>query len=308
MNYTLQILEQPEELAAVETLQRVVWPGSETEVVPVHMLRASIHHGGLAIGAFALNQPNPTPENAASERGELAGFVFGFPGTYPTPDGPRLMHCSHMLGVHPQHRQRGLGYLLKRAQWQMVRRQGIDRITWTYDPLLSVNARLNITRLGAVCNTYLEDFYGSLQDTLNAGLPTDRFQLDWWVNSRRVNHRLSKRSRPQLSLEQYMAAEPVLLNETTILPDGSRLPTGIQQPIPAGGEALLLVEIPADFQRMRSATPELAQEWRVHIRRIFQAAFQAGYLVTDFVFERAAEDPNAPRRCFYILSYGDSTL
>ena len=308
MNYTLHILETPADFIAVEALQRLVWPGSETEVVPGHMLRASVHHGGLAIGAYVLNQPAPEPENAPDQRGELAGFVFGFPGSYATPAGLRLMHCSHMLGIHPEHRQRGLGYLLKRAQWQMVRRQGIDRISWTYDPLLSVNARLNIARLGAVCSTYLVDFYGPMQDALNAGLPSDRFQVDWWVNSRRVNNRLSKRARPRLTLAQYLSAEPVLLNDTYTDGDGLCCPAGLHSPIPSGGEALLLAEIPPDFQRIKALVPDIALEWRSQMRSLFMEAFQAGYLVTDFVSESPPQGDPAPRRSFYVLSNGELTL
>ena len=112
---------------------------------------------------------------------ELIGFVFGFPGIEPTPDGPRPKHCSHILGVLPDHRDGGVGFALKRAQWQMVRHQGLDHVTWTYDPLLSRNAHLNIARLGAVCSTYRRSEYGDMRDGLNAGLPSDRFQVDWWV-------------------------------------------------------------------------------------------------------------------------------
>ena len=83
----------------------------------------------------------------------------------------RLKHCSHQLGVHPAYRNLGLGFLLKRFQWEFVRDQGIELITWTYDPLLSTNAYLNIARLGAVCNTYRRNEYGDLNDDLNAGLP-----------------------------------------------------------------------------------------------------------------------------------------
>jgi predicted GNAT superfamily acetyltransferase len=142
----IKILETPEEMTGVEDLQRIVWPGSETDIVPVNMLIAAIHNGGLVIGAFIEKQ--------------LIGFVFGFPGLESTPDGPRPKHCSHMLGIHPQHRDSGVGFLLKRAQWQMVRHQGLDHVTWTFDPLLSRNAYLNISKLGAVCNTYRRAEYG----------------------------------------------------------------------------------------------------------------------------------------------------
>ena len=154
--WNLRILESPAEMGEVEELQRLVWPGNETEIVPAHLLLAAVRGGGLVIGAF---------DKAALPR--LIGFVFGFPGFYLTPDGPRLKHCSHMLGVRPDCRDHGLGYALKRAQWQMVRHQGLDRVTWTYDPLLSRNAHLNIAKLGVVCNTYHREYYGEMRDGLN---------------------------------------------------------------------------------------------------------------------------------------------
>src|SRR5574339_799616 len=178
----IKILETPEEMTRVEELQRLVWHVSETDVLPAHMLITAAHNGGVILGAF--------------ERDQLIGFVFGFPGLEFTPDGPRPKHCSHMMGIHPKYRDSGVGFALKRAQWKMVRHQGLDHITWTYDPLLSRNARLNITKLGAVCSTYRRSEYGEMRDGLNAGLPSDRFQVDWWVNTRRAERRLSKRARP----------------------------------------------------------------------------------------------------------------
>ena len=75
-------------MAAAEALQREVWPGSETDIVPAHLLITAVHNGGLVLGAY--------------EGEKLVGFVFGFPGIEPTPDGPRLKHCSHMAGVLPR--------------------------------------------------------------------------------------------------------------------------------------------------------------------------------------------------------------
>ncbi|MBK7451366.1 MAG: GNAT family N-acetyltransferase [Anaerolineales bacterium] len=150
----IRLLETPEEMDLVEELQRQVWPGSETDVVPKHVLITVVHNGGLVLGAF--------------EEEKLIGFVFGFPGLEKTPDGPRPKHCSHQMGIHPEHRDSGIGFELKRAQWQMVRHQSLDHITWTFDPLLSRNAHLNIAKLGAVCSTYRQSEYGDLRDGLNA--------------------------------------------------------------------------------------------------------------------------------------------
>jgi predicted GNAT superfamily acetyltransferase len=197
----------------------------------------------------------------------------------------------------------GLGFALKRAQWQMVRHQGIDRITWTYDPLLSRNAWLNITRLGAVCNNYLRNFYGKMDDNLNRGLPSDRFEVDWWVNSTRVNRRLSRRRRNYLNLNHFLAGGAPILNPAYIDVSGFPFPAlrvdlnlGIEKPI-------VLVEIPADFQAIKTHDLKIALEWRIHTRSLFEKLFNIGYLVTDFV----RTDDQFPRS-YYVLCHGESTL
>jgi predicted GNAT superfamily acetyltransferase len=49
--------------------------------------------------------------------------------------------------------------------------------------------------------------------------------------------------------------------------------------------ARLLLQIPAHFQALKAADVELALAWRLHTRDLFEAAFGAGYVVTDLLFE-----------------------
>ena len=279
----IRVIESPEDMTAVEALQRVVWPGSETDVVPAHMLITAVHNGGLLVGAFADEQ--------------LVGFVFGFPGIEFTPDGPRPKHCSHMMGIHPGQRDSGIGFALKRAQWQMVRHQGLDHITWTYDPLLSRNGYLNIAKLGAVCNTYRRSEYGDMRDGLNAGLPSDRFLVDWWINTRRVDRRLSKRARRPLKLDDFSKAELHPLYSLQLRAD--QLPRPPEHFSPLNGN-LTLAEIPSDFGSLKNVDFSLARDWRFFSREVFETAFAAGYIVTDFIYDQS--------RSFYVLAHGESTL
>jgi predicted GNAT superfamily acetyltransferase len=226
----------------------------------------------------------------------MVGVAFGFPGFYTTPDGPRLKHHSHILGVQPDWRGKGIGYALKRAQWQMARKQGLDLITWTFDPLLSRNAHLNISRLGAVCNTYRRSAYGEMRDGLNAGLPSDRFQVDWWLNTKRVERRLILHSRPTLTLDHYRSAEATLLERRTnkvVAPSPPETLFSLKS-------TLLLVEIPHDFPILKAADLLLARDWRFYTREVFEVAFKSGYLVTDFVQDKG--------RSFYVLTRESSTL
>jgi len=286
-NLNIRILDTPEDIYLVEHLQREVWPGSETDVVPMPLMITAIHNGGLLLGAY--------------DEGQLIGFVFGFPGIEETPDGPRLKHCSHMMGIHPDHRDSGAGFALKRAQWQMVRHQSLDHITWTYDPLLSRNAYLNIAKLGAVCTTYRHSEYGEMRDGLNAGLPSDRFQVDWWINTRRVESRLSQRSRPTLKLDHVIRSGMRPFYTLQSSTDSLLRPP---EHVPPFDDRLLLTEIPGDFMDLKSKDFALARDWRFFTRELFETAFKANYIITDFIFDNNEGTP----RGLYILTHGESTL
>lgn len=309
--WTLKILEAPEEMAAVEHLQKLVWQSDDLDVIPLHVLVTWAENGGLVIGAYEAEPGNDPgdPFTRVPQTTPLIGFAAGFAGLSFTPDGARPKHCSHELAVHPEWRGRRLGFALKRAQWQMVRRQGLDLITWTYDPLLSQNAFLNIARLGAVCRIYRRNIYGDMRDGLNAGVASDRFQVDWWVNTQRVQHRLSKQARPPVDLDHILAAGAAVINPTQAAGPGDRL-ASFRQPgetrmsgTSGSPEAIVLVEIPADFHAIRTTDSALARAWREHSRGIFEEMFHQGYWVTDFVHQ-----PEPEPRSFYVLSHGESTL
>lgn len=285
LRWHIRRLETPEEMAAVEALSQVVWAGSDLDVVPGHLLLTTAHNGGLVAGAFD------------GER--LVGFVFGFPGVEESADGLRIKHCSHQLAVHPDYRGLGLGFALKHFQWQFVRSQGIERVIWTYDPLLSRNAHLNIARLGAVCNTYLRNLYGEARDSLNAGLPTDRFQVDWWVNAPRVVARMEGQPPRHPRLADLLGAGAVLLNP----PDASGAPrppdplaTAAWHPGEGSEGRTVLVEIPTDFLSLKATDPGLALAWRMAARACLESLFGRGFLVNDFVHE-----PTPRARSVYVL-------
>ena len=282
---TIRVLETPQEMEQAEQLQALVWPGSDIDVVPGHLMLTAAHNGGLLLGAY--------------EDGQMLGMLFGFIGLYDTPAGSRPKHCSHQMGVHPHARDAGIGFALKQAQWQIVRKQGLDLITWTYDPLLSRNAHLNIARLGAVCNTYLRDVYGEMRDGLNAGLSSDRFQVDLWVNTSHVERHMQAARRPSLSLRELEVAGARLLYP--VEPAGNLIRPPGQLKLP--DERLLLAEIPSDFPGLKDADFKLASDWRFFSREVFESCFAAGYPVTDFVYDTSSGRP----RSFYVLTHGGLT-
>ena len=282
-DFEIRPLKTLEDFHAAEEVQRAAWDSDNLDIVPLHLMLTIAKNGGAALGAFAQDQ--------------LIGFVLGFLGTSnrygaEAPATVKLKHCSHQLGVLPAWQSRGVGYALKVAQREAVLNQGVRLITWTYDPLESKNARLNIAKLGAVCNTYIRDYYGELRDDLNRGLPTDRFQVDWWIASRRIETRLT-RHRPPLKLQHYLDVGAPIINAAQWNDDN--LPV-CRDPIEPPPTDRFLVEFPANFQAIRRADHALAVEWRLHLRSICEAAFASGYTVIDCL-----HDPGPRARSFYVM-------
>lgn len=254
------------ERQAVEQLQREVWNLVDVKIVPDHMLVSIQKSGGLVLGAF----------ESLSDKGEerLIGFIFGLVGLT---SGGRIKHCSDMAAVIPAYQNQNIGYRLKLAQREHMLTQGIDLITWTFDPLESRNARLNFHKLGATCRTYLRNLYGNMCDQFNVGLFSDRFQVEWHIAGDHVVNRLSD-SPSTLQAEGVTILNPALLGD-----DGLLRPSPRTRPI-EGDE--LLVQIPAHFQAIKATDFDLARAWREHICTLFEAAFAAGYTVVDLRFEK----------------------
>jgi predicted GNAT superfamily acetyltransferase len=55
----------------------------------------------------------------------------------------------------------------------------MDRIVWTFDPLVRRNAHFNLARLGARATRYEVDFYGPVRDAINGDDDTDRLVVEW---------------------------------------------------------------------------------------------------------------------------------
>lgn len=278
-SFTIRELTTLEEFHQAEEAQRVIWSIHDlTEVVPLHMLLTAQKNGGLVLGAF-------------DDKGRMVGFLFGFPGR--TPDG-RWKHCSHMMGVIPGWRRRGVGEALKWEQRALVLAQRLDLVTWTYDPLEGVNASLNFRKLGVICQTYYRNLYGEMADELNRGLPTDRFQVEWWIDSQRVRSRL-EHGPYQARYADWLRDGAQQANRTERR-EGHRIP--VDRDLACEADSLI-VEVPADFQGLKAWSLAEAIRWREHTRELFETYLARGYLVTEFTSEPG--DGPGDRRNFYLL-------
>jgi len=167
-NIDIREISKLAEMHAVEDLQKEVWGVPDLDVVPLTHLVAAKEAGGVLIGAF--------------DGATLVGFVYGFPSF----ERGQLAHHSHMLAVKPAYRNLDLGRRLKLAQRDHVKAQGIELISWTFDPLQSLNAHFNFNKLGVIADRYLPNFYGEEATSFLHQTGTDRLWVSWFVSRERA--------------------------------------------------------------------------------------------------------------------------
>jgi predicted GNAT superfamily acetyltransferase len=195
--------------------------------------------------------------------------------------------------VLPEYRSHNIGTLLKLAQREFAVKFGIQLVTWTFDPLLARNAYLNLFKLGAIGQKYAVNYFGTGGEYTM--LNEDRLVVNWWVlHSHTLAH--VRAEAPKYTLNQYLEAGTVLLNPATVNIAG--LPEPPEKTAEIAGDTLLL-EIPLDAPALEKRDTGLMRAWRNHIQIMLTGAFDAGYLVTNFVRD---ED-----RTFYVLTRDDGT-
>jgi len=271
-------LKNPEEYRMVTETEVSVWGVMDyTSVVAHHVLIAADRRGGLVLGAFE------------KDTGRMVGFVFGFPAI--SPDG-KLYHYSHMTGVVPEYRYKGLGYILKLMQREYVLKQGLDLIAWTYDPLQSPNARFNIGKLGVIVRKFYINYYGELRDSINIGMPTDRFEAEWWIKSKLVEDKLKGLLKPPTLDTLIKLGGEVVTN----VEFSNNLPVLTNYNLDINSK-LVLIEIPEDLSKLRSDN-NLLLKWRLGLREVFNRYLnELNYVVVEFV----SEFVGGFRRNYYIL-------
>ena len=259
----IQALTTMPEMKEVVRLEEEIWgygrPGSDP-AYPARALFAFSESGGLVAGAFSEEK--------------LVAFAAAWQGVE-RESKRRYLH-SQLVGVLTTHRHLGIGFQLKLYQRDFAMLTGLDLVKWTFDPLLSTNANLNLRKLGAVISVYEPSYYGDLQSQFTGGLASDRVWVSWYVCSRRVQERLTSPASPSPELD------PPLV--TRVAPTSTSDPELVSLTDYELGRSdpRLLVEIPGDFGRIRSQDLGLALDWQTKIRDLFLHYFGQGYIASDF--------------------------
>lgn len=277
--FFIRDVEGEAEFHAIEDIQKEAWRFNDLDTVPAATLIATQHAGGILLGAF--------------ESEQMIGFVHAFPALE---EGRISMH-SHMLAVRTGYRNFQAGFYLKLAQRVCALEKGIDEITWTFDPLQSLNAHLNFTKLGVISNRYIVNFYGEATSSpLHQGFATDRLWVRWLLNSDRVIHRVSRGpsgGAAQTSLDSDSTAE--IARTALVLSEDERpLISEFGSKLDADR---CTIEIPHNINALKELNPELGTEWREATRAAFLAAMEECFIVEDFLRIEGGPTP----RSFYSL-------
>lgn len=196
MTPEIRDLHTLDEYRAVVQLEQEIWGYTDPgDVITVPVFIITMKRGGILIGAFA--------------GARMIGFAFSLVGMK---DG-RPTQWSHMMGVLAEYRRSGLGRALKLAQRERAIAAGFDLMEWTFDPLQALNAHLNFSRLGVVCDEYVRNLYGESTSALHRGTPTDRFVVQWRLREPHVERRVA-RTEATLTMRASEAAAAPIVNET----------------------------------------------------------------------------------------------
>lgn len=241
-SYQIRDCVSLEDYTACLNMQRAVWQFSDLDVTPLRSFVITRNSGGFTLGAFA----------------ESDSKLLGFAHAQAAFDEQRQpFFYSQMLAVSPHLQNSGIGVELKFAQRRRAIERGIPMMVWTFDPLQSRNAYLNIVKLGAVVRKYKTNYYGNYSSSaLHRGLDTDRLLAEWWVNSSRVT----------------AMAEALGKVETQ-------------------AHAVASVEVPFEIEQIKARSLDEARQWQVQIRAQFEQHLTAGLYCAGF--ERGnAEKPS----------------
>jgi len=260
-DYHIRPFETVEEYRECVRLQEETWGEGFSERVAPAILNVSQRLGGVASGAY-------------DQAGRLVGFVFGMTGM----DEEGLLHWSDMLAVRPEARDTGLGRRLKVYQRETVLARGVERMVWTFDPLQSRNAYLNLMKLGVVARTYVRDMYGQTDSHLHRGIGTDRLVALWLMSTERVEKRLAGAGDHE---SPGLEGTPAALGWE---PGSAGHPRPGQELLDLE-EGVVSVAVPANLDGLMNDSMELALAWRQATRVIFEAYLDRGYEARELVRE-----------------------
>ncbi len=120
----------------------------------------------------------------------------------------------------------------------------------------------------------MEDAYGDIPDELNAGIPSDRFLVEWRIKK-------PKRSRIEVHTEETDTAIQTGFQNDFLVPEQIDLDCS---------SPAIIVPVPGNFQSLKQEEISLALAWREATRKVFSHYLSQGWVVTDLLKNPQQQD------------------
>lgn len=267
----VRVLTSIDQFDEARSVFDAVWPtppgGTE---ITAPFIKALVHAGGYIGGAYADDR--------------IVGATLGVVGRSRADTGWHTHLHSHVAAVLPDFADRGVGAAMKIHQRAWALENDLDRIDWTFDPLVRRNAKFNLAKLGGAGVDYIEDFYGLMSDAINANDRSDRIVLAWDIASDRVQRALRGELAPQPRAQWLDRGAEISVSVADVEEPIAHVTTaGVQ-----------LVALPYDIVEIRQADPDAALRWRLAVRAALHPVITSGGRLVgltqegDYVVEAAS--------------------
>jgi len=218
----IELVIKPEKATDLARVLTAVWGGADP--IPPDVIIAIVHAGGYASLASQI----------VKGKKQFVGGSLAIVGNH-----QRKLH-SHVTGVIDAATNSGVGRALKDHQWSWAKENEFSTISWTFDPLVRRNGHFNLIVLGAKVVKYCQNYYGEINDLINAGDQTDRLVVERQVDG------------------------------MSVAPSGS---------ICVAEDGDLIIPTPADIVGLRNTDRDTATRLRLEQRASFESAFANSFSV-----------------------------
>jgi len=284
----------------VVELEKRVWNREGYREVNAPMLYFELAYltNGLILTAFdeGLFPPEEKAKMAREDSWYEGEHPIGFAALFADFDERGPFWYGARMGVDRLYRDKNIGEAILDALYRSARERGIMRVRWTYDPLQSRNGYIYIHKMGAQVHEIGFNYYSAVftNDEFNRDISTDRFIVEWFINTERVRNRMEKGDFPVHDPSTITPENTV--NEIVIDEEG--LEQGGEKQRFDAEETTLYLEIPYNQDRILKTDRKKAQALRNQCRALFMHYLAAGYAIREFVVKK---EPSGRIRPYYRL-------
>lgn len=274
----------PQDMGKIRELQKKIWGVTNEDFLYPQDIHSSDFSLRTSLIAYLDSKP--------------VGFLFGFDKfcSKELPNGLRnhvkdsfIRQESQLMGVLPEFRAKNIAFQLKIKQGQQALDSGTEVVNWTFDPLLSENAVLNINKLKGLVWEHSPNYYAFTGANKLNQVSASPFTVNWMVSSPRVKEVANKETPQRRILDELVREGKIpVINGTKIYDPllGEEIRAINPNFFHSVDASQIAIEIPVNWTLIQNKDIQLAREWRDITDAIFHeyiGASDGRYVITDVI-------------------------